>query len=60
MEVTYIDKGKENNFKRVDTIRTIHAIDCFRPENSSLIYFHTDRYNIVTIPAEDIIEIKED
>lgn len=60
MKVTYNDKGQENNFRRVDTIRTIHAIHCFWPRNATLVYFYIDRYNIVTIPAEDIIRIEED
>lgn len=60
MKVTYNDKGQEIDFKRVDTIRTIHAIHCFLPRNATLAYFYIDRYNIVTIPVEDIIKIEED
>ena len=60
MLVRYIEKGQENNFKRVDRVRTMRFIHWFKYENSSLVYFYLDRYNVVTIPAEDIIEIKED
>ena len=60
MKITYTEKGKEIDFKRVDTIRTIHAIHYFLHEDCSLLYVYLDRFNVVTIPIEDIIDIQED
>lgn len=60
MKITYVDKGKENNFKRMDTVRTIHAIHYFLPEDCSLLYVYLNRFNVITIPLEDIVDIKED
>ena len=58
MKITYTEKGKEIDFKRMDTIRTINAIHYFLPEDCSLLYVYLDRFNVITIPLEDIVEIK--
>lgn len=59
MKVTYTEKGREFDFKRIDCIRTFTALSSFRPDNCGLIYFRIDRFNMKVVPAEDIISIEE-
>lgn len=59
MKVTYIEKGIEHDFKRIDREKTFYAISCFNPENTSIIYFKTDAFNIKAIAKENIISIEK-
>lgn len=59
MKVTYAEKGREFDYKRIDRICTFTALSSFRPDNCGLIYFRIDRYNMKVVPAEDIISIEE-
>ena len=59
MKVTYTEKGREFDYKRVDSVRTFYALSSFRPDNCGLIYFRVDRFNVKVVPAEDIISIEE-
>lgn len=59
MKVTYIEKGIEHDFKRIDREKTFFAISCFNPENTGLVYFKTDAFNFKTISKEDIISIEK-
>lgn len=59
MKVTYIEKGRPFDFKRIDRICTFCAVSSFRSDNCGLIYFRVDRFNMKVVPAEDIISIEE-
>lgn len=59
MKVTYTEKGRPFDFKRIDHIRTFYAVSSFQPDNCGLIYFRIDRFNMKVVPAEDIISIEE-
>lgn len=58
-KVTFIEKGNEFNFKRIDKEITFYAISYFKPAGTSLVYFRLDEYNMKTISEEDIISIEE-
>ena len=61
MKVTYLEKGREHDFKRYgDTVRVFHADSYFKPEGTSLLYFRIDRFNLRVIGEEDIIKIEEE
>lgn len=47
----FIDK-----YRCIDVIKEINAIRTF--ESGGLLYVYKDRYNIVTISKEDVIEIE--
>lgn len=59
MKVIYIEKGREINFKRIDSEKTFFALSYWKPEGTSLIYFKLDEYNIKAIPESDIIKIEQ-
>lgn len=58
MKITYIEKGIERDYKRIDTTKTFFAISFFNPKNTSLLYFKLDPYNYKTIAIEDIIQVE--
>lgn len=59
MKVTYVEKGTEHDFKRIDTIKTFFARSYFQASGTSLLYFRIDEFNIKTIAKEDVIKIEQ-
>lgn len=59
MKIRYIEKGKENNFKRIDRENEFYAIDYFNPQNTSLLYFRINQFEMKVIAKEDIIAIED-
>ena len=57
MKVTYIEKGKPFDFKRVDRERSVFLHRSWR--SGGLLYGYVDRFNVVAIAVEDIISIEE-
>lgn len=58
-EVTYIEKGIESNFRRCgDHLAKVTLYKTWTA--GSLLYGYRDRFNIVSIPLEDIVSIIED
>ena len=55
--VVYRTRNFIDRFKCIETKQTLKAIKFFKWGN--LYYFYKDRYNTVTIPADDIISIVE-
>lgn len=55
MKIRYIEKGKPFDFKRIDHERTITLYNTWKV--GGLLYGYRDRFNVVTIPLEDIIEV---
>lgn len=57
-EVAYIAKGSEHNFTRCgDHLERVTL--CRTWEAGGLLYGYRDRFNIVSIPLEDIVSIIE-
>lgn len=58
MRITYLSRGNEFDYKRIgDTLKTIVLFRCWR--SGGLLYGYKDRFNVVTIPIEDIRKIEE-
>ena len=58
MKVTYIEKGKENNFMRFgDHVVTVYLVKAWK--SGGLLYGYRDRFNVVSIALEDIISIEQ-
>ena len=57
MRITYIEKGKEFDFKRIDHVRTVNVGRTW--ETGGLLYGYVDRFNVVVIAKEDIISIEQ-
>lgn len=57
MLVTYLEKGRPFDFKRIDHVRKIILERTF--ESGGLLYGYVDRFNTVCIAKEDIISIEE-
>ena len=57
LEVKYIEKGNEHDFKRVDHVTYIIARSYFK--SGSLYYFRINEFNYRVIAEEDIIHIVE-
>lgn len=57
MTITYIEKGIPFDFKRIDKKTTIHLLKTW--EVGGLLYGYRDRFNVVSIPKEDIIKIEK-
>ena len=56
-EVKYTEKGRENDFKRIDRERYIIVRDWFK--SGSLYYFRVNEFNFAVVAEEDIIYIAE-
>ena len=56
-KITYIEKGIPRDFKRIDTIRKVTLHECF--EHGGLLYGYRDRFNVMSIAMEDIVEMEE-
>lgn len=54
MIVTYTEKGKEFDFRRVDRVRVVRLLRWWR--SGGLLYGYIDRFNVVSIAVEDIIK----
>lgn len=53
MKITYLVRGREFDFKRIgDHNETITLFRCW--VSGGLLYGYRDRYNVVSIPVEDI------
>lgn len=59
MKVTYIEKGREFNFKRIDAEKTFFALSYWKAEGTSLLYFKVNQFEIKSIPENDIIKIEK-
>lgn len=57
MKVTYIEKGRPFDFKRIDVERTVYLRKCWR--SGGLLYGYLDRFNTITIEIDSIIKIEE-
>ena len=57
MKVTYLEKGKPFDFKRVDRVCSVVLSRTWR--YGGLLYGYVDRYNVRAISVEDIISIEE-
>ncbi len=56
-KITFIEKGKPFDFKRIDHERTVYLDRTW--EIGGLLYGYRDRFNVMSIPKEDIIKIEE-
>ena len=57
MKVTYIEKGRPIDFKRIDTEKTVNLIKVW--EVGGLLYGYKNQFEVVSIAKEDIISIEE-
>jgi hypothetical protein len=57
MTVTYIKKGIPHDFKRIDTVKTIHLHKTWK--QGGLLYGYKNQFEVVSIAMEDIIDIVE-
>jgi hypothetical protein len=58
MKVTYIEKGRPFDFKRIDTVRTVYFERTWK--SGGLLYGYTDRFNVMSIAIEDIVEMQDE
>lgn len=56
-KITYIEKGIPCDFKRIDHIRKVTLSRIFY--SGGLLYGYKDRFNVMSIAKEDIIEMEE-
>lgn len=57
-QVKYLERGVEQDFKRVgDRYVTLRLDRCF--VSGGLLYGYRDRFNVVSIPLEDIVSNEE-
>jgi hypothetical protein len=56
MKVTYLEKGVPFDYKRIDHERTVYLYRSWR--SGGLLYGYVDRFNIVTIELDSIINIE--
>lgn len=47
------------DFKAIEQRETFNAIDYYKPEGTSLIYFKLDRYNTKVVGESEIVSIEE-
>lgn len=47
------------DFKAIEQREMFRAIDYWKPEGTSLIYFRLDRYNVRTVAESEIVSIEE-
>lgn len=55
--IAWVERQKLDSYRCIDRVRTGHFIKVFQPENTDLLYCYYDRYNLITIPTDMIIEI---
>lgn len=56
MKVTYLEKDVPFDYKRIDHERTVYLYRSWR--SGGLLYGYVDRFNIVTIELDSIINIE--
>jgi hypothetical protein len=56
MKVTYLEKGVPFDYKRIDHERTVYLYRSWR--SGGLLYGYVDRFNIVTIELDSIINVE--
>lgn len=56
MKITYIEKGRVFDYKRIDQIKTITLYKTF--ESGGLLYGYKNQFEIVSIEKEDIIKME--
>lgn len=57
MRITYLEKGIESGFKRIgDKLVTVVLYKTWK--TGGLLYGYRDRFNVMSIAIEDIIEIE--
>ena len=56
-KITYTEKGKPFDFKRVDHMRTVTLFNTWIV--GGLLYGYRDRFSVVSIAIEDIVSIIE-
>ena len=54
MKITYLEKGRVFDFKRIDTVKTITLYNTWK--SGGLLYGYRDHFNVVSIAIEDIIK----
>ena len=54
-KITFIEKGNACNFRRVDSIRTVTVYKTWK--SGGLLYGYLDRFNVISISIEDILDI---
>ena len=57
MKITYLEKGRPFDYKRVDRVCSVVLSRTWR--SGGLLYGYVDRYNVRAISVEDIISIEE-
>ena len=58
-KVTYYERGTPQDFKRIDTKKSIIFIHYFwGGKSGNLLYGYIDRFNVLTIAKEDIENIE--
>lgn len=57
VKVTFIEKGKPFDYKRIDRERSVYLYKSWR--SGGLLYGYVDRFNIITIEIDSIISIEE-
>lgn len=55
MKVTFKEYTYIGRYKRIERKRTVHIERSFR--SGGLLYGYTDRFNVISIPIEDITNI---
>lgn len=55
--IVWVERQMLDRYKAIDRIRTGHFIKVFHPDNTDLLYCYYNRYNLITIPTDMIIEI---
>lgn len=54
MKITYLEKGRVFDYKRIDQIKTVTLYRTF--ESGGLLYGYKNQFEIVCIAKEDIIK----
>lgn len=57
MKITYLERGRVEDFRRYgDRLVTVTLYKTFR--SGGLLYGYKDRFNVVSIPVEDIVSVE--
>ena len=56
MKITYLEKGRIFDYKRIDTVKTVTLYKTF--ENGGLLYGYKNQFEIVCIAKEDIVKME--
>ena len=58
MKVTYRQRTFIDDYRCIDSERTINAVNAFR--SGSILYCYIDRFNVLAISLDDIIDIEKE